>query len=520
LKNYLSILEIYLIFMKKAEAISQNLKSRIKHSITLAPRLIRKPKICLYWLLGARWAQLVLLLVILGMPKFIPSVVDTLMEKIYPPIVKKEIFGLVNVRRPNPRLESSQEIARAVLWTGSGGLVLFLLMLNIPQAVSKTTAKAQIRESKADALSDSQPSSSVMLYNSALSLASDPIHETSIKNKIERIDKRVSKKNNLKNSDGKAPAGAETIRLDSGAQPSSDRQEDTAIKDANNLEADGIGHNQRFIIQHELGRGSMGIVYRAHDRVLDRIVALKQLPSQFSKDVDVIARFKQEAKALARLSHPNIVQVYDLVQEGDQGYIAMELVEGVNLAEYLRDNGAIPISKTVELVTQMAEALAYAHKRGVVHRDFKPPNIILSMEGVAKITDFGLAKVAQSNVHTQVGSFLGSPAYMSPEQAQGKASDASSDIYAIGVALYEMLSGRLPFMGDLESVIAQKLTAIPDPLSTPNGKIPVQLNRLVLKMLEKESYNRPESMDAVVEVLKSISDQHVVEAVNLKQIRN
>ena len=181
---------------------------------------------------------------------------------------------------------------------------------------------------------------------------------------------------------------------------------------------------------------------------------------------------------------------------------------------------AIPISKTVELVTQMAEALAYAHKRGVVHRDFKPPNIILSMGGVAKITDFGLAKVAQSNVHTQVGSFLGSPAYMSPEQVQGKAADASSDIYAIGVAIYEMLSGRLPFMGDLESVIAQKLTAIPDPLSTPNGKIPVQLNRLVLKMLEKESYNRPESMDAVVEVLKSISDQHVVEAVNLKQIRN
>jgi serine/threonine-protein kinase len=264
----------------------------------------------------------------------------------------------------------------------------------------------------------------------------------------------------------------------------------------------------------------MGIVYRAHDRVLDRDVALKKLPSQFSKDVDVIARFKQEAKALARLSHPNIVQVYDLVQEGDQGYIAMELVEGVNLAEYLRDYGAIPISKTVELVTQMAEALAYAHKRGVVHRDFKPANVILSVEGVAKITDFGLAKIAQSSVHTQVGSFLGSPAYMSPEQAQGKVADASSDIYALGVVLYEMLSGRLPFKGDLESVIAQKLTAIPNPLSTPNGKIPVQLNRLVLQMLEKESDNRPESMDAVGEVLKSISSQLVVEVVNLKQIRN
>jgi hypothetical protein len=166
------------------------------------------------------------------MPKFIPSVVDTLMEKIYPPIVKKEIFGLVNVHRTNPRLESSQEIARAVLWTGSGGFVLFLLVLHIPQAVSKTTAMAQIRESKSDALSDSQPSSSVMLYNSALSLASDPIHETSIRNKIKRIDKRIAKENNLNNSMGKAAAGAETIRLYSGVQPSSDMQEDAARKDA------------------------------------------------------------------------------------------------------------------------------------------------------------------------------------------------------------------------------------------------------------------------------------------------
>jgi len=520
LKNYLSNLKINLILMKKAEAISQNLRSKIKDSITLAPRLVRKPKIFLYWLLGARWAQLALLIVILGMPKFIPSVVDTLLEKIYPPIVKKEILGLINVPRPNPDLKKSQKIARTVLWTGSGGLVLFLLMLHIQQAVSKTTAMAEKRENEADALSDSQPSTSVMLYNSALSLVSNPIHETSIKNKIKRIDKRISKENGLNNSVGNASAVVETIRLDSGAQSSSDRQEDAARKDANNLKADGIGHNQRFTIQHELGRGAMGIVYRAHDRVLDRDVALKQLPSQFSKDVDVSARFKQEAKALARLSHPNIVQVHDFVQEGDQGYIAMELIEGVNLADYLHNKGAMPISETVQLVTQIAKALAYAHKRGVVHRDFKPANVILSMDGETKITDFGLAKIAQSSVHTQIGSFLGSPAYMSPEQAQGKAADVFSDIYALGVALYEMVSGRLPFTGDLESVIAQKLTSTPDPLSSLNGEIPIQLNRLVFQMLEKESDNRPESMDAVVEVLKSISSQLVGEAAHLKQLRN
>jgi tRNA A-37 threonylcarbamoyl transferase component Bud32 len=503
-----------LIFMKKAVAISQNLKSKIKESINLAPWLVRRPKIFLYWLLGARWAQLVLLLVILGMPKFIPAVVDPLMEKIYPPIVKKEIFGLINVPRPNPSLENSQEIARVVLWTGSGALVLFLLMLHIPQAVSKTTAMAQKRESEADALSDSQPSSSVMLYNSALSLASDTIHENSISNKIKRIDKRISKENYLKNSESKVSEGAETIRLESGSQTSFYLQRDEAKKSSYDFGEDGLGYNQRFLIQHELGQGAMGIVYRAHDRILDRDVALKQLSSHFNKDKDVISRFKQEAKALARLSHPNIVQVYDFFQEGGQGFIAMELVEGEDLADYLHDKGVLPISETVQLATQMAEALSYAHKHGVIHRDFKPANVILSMEGAAKITDFGLAKIAQSSIHTQLGSLLGSPAYMSPEQAQGKVADASSDIYALGVALYGMLSGRLPFTGDLESVIAQKLSGIPKPLSALDGEIPEQLNRLVFQMLEKEPDNRPESMDKVVEALKSIPDKLVVESEN------
>ena len=254
-------------------------------------------------------------------------------------------------------------------------------------------------------------------------------------------------------------------------------------------------------------------MYRAHDSILDRDVALKQLSNRVSRDRDVIARFKQEAKALARLSHPNIVQVYDFFQEGDQGFIAMELVKGQNLADYMHDQGDMPTGKTVQLATQMAEALAYAHKRGVVHRDFKPANVILSMEGDAKITDFGLAKIAQSSVHTQVGSFIGSPAYMSPEQAQGKMVNAHSDIYAFGVAMYEMLSGRLPFTGELESVIAQKLTAIPKPLSALEVKIPEQLNRLVIQMLEKKADNRPKSMDMVVEILKQVSSQLLAEEV-------
>ena len=506
--------------MKKAAEVFQGFKNKTYDSIRLAPKIVRKPKIFLYWLYSARWAQLAILLVVLGLPKFIPSIVDTGLEKLYPPITENKFYGIIRNTKPKPLLESRQKLARIMLWTGSGGLVIFLLTLHIPQAISRTTAKAKKRESKADALSDSQPSSSVMLYNSALSFASDPIHETSIRNKIKKIDKRISKENYLKNSESRVPEGAETIRLKSGSQPSSHLQRDEGKKGSYDFESDGIGYNQRFLIQNELGRGAMGIVYRAHDRILDRYVALKQLSSHFSKDMDVLARFKQEAKALARLSHPNIVQVYDFFQEGGQGFIAMELVEGEDLADYLHDKGVLPISETVQLVTQMAEALSYAHKHGVVHRDFKPANVILSMEGAAKITDFGLAKIAQSSVHTQVGSFLGSPAYMSPEQAQGKVADASSDIYALGVSLYGMLSGRLPFTGDLESVIAQKLTATPKPLSNLNGEIPEQLNSLVFQMLEKEVDNRPESMDMVVEVLKSIPGQLDVKEASLKQIRN
>ena len=506
--------------MEKTAEVFQDLKTKTYDSIRFAPKIVRKPKIFLYWLFTARWAQLALLLVVLGLPKFIPSILDTGLEKLYPPITEKKFYGIIKKTRPNPLLESRQKMARIILWTGSGGLVVFLLMLHIPQAISKTTAIAQKRESEADDLSDSQPSSSVMLYNSALSLASDPIHETSIRNKIKKIDKRVSKENYLKNSESKVSDEAETMRFESGAQNSFYLQRDEEKKGSHDFKADGIGSNQRYIIQHELGRGAMGVVYRAHDRILDRNVALKQLSGHFSKDRDVIARFKQEAKALARLSHPNIVQVYDFFQEGDQGFIAMELVEGENLADYLPDKGVMPISEIVQLATQMAKALAYAHKRGVVHRDFKPANVILSIEGDSKITDFGLAKIAQSSVHTQVGSFLGSPAYMSPEQAQGKVADASSDIYALGVALYEMLSGQLPFKGDLESVIAQKLTSIPIPLSALNRKIPEQLNRLVIHMLEKEADNRPESMDIVVEILKSILSQLDAEEATLKQIRN
>lgn len=239
-------------------------------------------------------------------------------------------------------------------------------------------------------------------------------------------------------------------------------------------------------------------------------MALKQLPNQFDKDKDTIERFKQEAVALARLSHPHIVQVYDFVQEDDQAWIAMELVEGQDLDKHLRESASLPNGDTVQLGIQMAEALAYAHKRGVIHRDFKPANVILTSEGTAKITDFGLAKLARSSIHTQAGSIMGTPAYMSPEQALGKGVDSRSDIYAFGVTLYRMLSGRLPFEGDVESIMAQKLSAEPTQIPDLDERIPERIRQIVIQMLIKKLDKRPASMDEIAATLKTALKANVV----------
>jgi tRNA A-37 threonylcarbamoyl transferase component Bud32 len=397
-----------------------------------------------------------------------------------------------------------------VLWSGCGAFVIFLLVLHIPQAISKTTAMARKRESEADALTDSKPLSSMMLYNSALSLVSDLTLESSITQKIKNIDHRISGTIHLGESGENKKSSnlttvAETKNIESFSQNSSEIENDEIRRMPDDMEPDCVGPDDRYLIRYELGRGAMGIVFCAQDQILGRNVALKKLPSDLREDTDLIRRFKQEAMALARLSHPHIVQVYDFVQDRDQAWIAMELIEGNDLADYLETKGVLPISETVRLATQMAEGLAYAHGRGVIHRDFKPANVILSDDGTVKITDFGLAKIAQSSVHTQVGSLLGSPAYMSPEQTQGKAVDAYSDIYSAGVTIYEMISGRIPFTGDFESIIAQKLTQSPVPLSDLNGDVPKRLKHLVFQMLAKESHRRPQNMNQVAEVLRSVS---------------
>src|SRR5438477_823213 len=205
----------------------------------------------------------------------------------------------------------------------------------------------------------------------------------------------------------------------------------------------------RYRILGEIGRGAMGIVYRSRDTVLDRVVAIKTvLVGIGSEDrAGYFARFRQEAKALAGLNHPNIITVYDFGDTGEVAYMAMELLEGRELKDILAGS-RLPLHEAVEIAAQVAEGLAFAHARGIVHRDIKPGNIMVLEGNRAKIMDFGIARVRTSDVKTQAGTMLGSPKYMSPEQVVGRGLDHRTDLFSLGVVLHEMLAGVPPFAGE------------------------------------------------------------------------
>jgi len=211
----------------------------------------------------------------------------------------------------------------------------------------------------------------------------------------------------------------------------------------------------RYKVVQELGRGAMGVVYRAQDEVLQRVVALKMIAltgSDHERDTHE-ARFRQEARAAGGLTHPSIITIYDVGREGDVAFIAMELVEGRELRDLIRE-GALTPSRAAEVAIAVAEALAYAHERGIVHRDVKPGNIMVLADGRIKIMDFGIARLQEPTVKTQTGVLLGSPQYMSPEQISGQSLDGRADVFSLGVVLYEMLTGIKPFdASDLTQVL-------------------------------------------------------------------
>jgi len=250
----------------------------------------------------------------------------------------------------------------------------------------------------------------------------------------------------------------------------------------------------RYEIQEVLGVGGMAVVYRAYDNIDDRPVAVKILKDEFLANEEFRRRFKNESKAIAMLSHPNIVKVYD-VSYGDRlQYIVMEYVEGITLKEYIEQRRVIPWKEAVHFLTQMLRALQHAHDTGIVHRDVKPQNIMLLHSGNIKVTDFGIARFSRSETRTMSENAIGSVHYISPEQARGDLTDGKSDIYSIGVVLYEMLTGQLPFQSDSTvSVAIMQLQTEPRRPRELNDGIPLGLEQITIHAMQKRPYERYQS---------------------------
>lgn len=273
-----------------------------------------------------------------------------------------------------------------------------------------------------------------------------------------------------------------------------------------------ISHLGRYEIISELGQGAMGVVYKATDPLIDRVVAIKTINLGLAQEEkeEYEARFYQEAKAAGRLSHPNIVTIYDVGRSGEVAYIAMEFLQGRELRDILNDAQTLPVRQVLDIVVQVALGLAYAHEHGIVHRDVKPSNIMVIRDGHVKITDFGIARMESAAVHTQTGMVLGSPKYMSPEQVMGKLIDQRSDIFSLGVMLYEMLTGKAPFIGEnVNAIMYQTLNGVPPPPSTVNSAVPDMLNFIVAKALAKGLDDRYQNAKDMVEDLRACRDSLV-----------
>ena len=249
--------------------------------------------------------------------------------------------------------------------------------------------------------------------------------------------------------------------------------------------------NQRYRLKEKLGSGGMADVYLADDLLLEREVAVKVLHPQYAADPAYIQRFRHEAQAAANLNHPNIVNIYDWGNEGDLYYIVMEYVEGRDLKEVLRSEGRILPERAAEITAEVCAALQFAHRHNLVHRDIKPHNIFLTHMGQVKVMDFGIAREGDGSGFTQTGVVMGTPQYISPEQAQGRPVDGRSDIYSLGVVLYEMLTGRVPFDDPNPVTVAyRQVREDPIPPSVIDPEIPPALEAVVMKAMAKNPANR------------------------------
>ncbi len=416
------------------------LRARILAAWPAARRAAADASLRKQWLKTARAAQITLFCVVLGGFTVAPWVADSAADTILPPRTRRVWFRRRVRRRPGA--EALSFLAVSAWWLGGLGTAAGLLVLHAPSVVRR---------------------------------------------KEEEL--------------------ATTMIAPEGAVEPVDALGATLAPDANDADGslDAPKPPARYEIVGELGRGGMGVVYDAQDSVLGRRVALKRL-SRGGLRGDAAERFRREARVLAQLEHPGIVQVYDLAEEPTGMWMAMERISGGGLDALIAREGKLALPRAAALGAALAETLAYAHGQEVVHRDFKPGNVLLTEAGEPKVTDFGLAKlVSEGPKLTQLGAVLGSPGYMSPEQASGEGDiDHRTDVYALGVTLFEMVTGRCPFEGDTASVLVAHLTKAPPMPSELGVATPPELEALLARLLAKNPDERPD-LGAVAEELRRIA---------------
>jgi serine/threonine-protein kinase len=273
--------------------------------------------------------------------------------------------------------------------------------------------------------------------------------------------------------------------------------------------ADQIILNDRYHLEERLGSGGMAVVYRARDQMLERYVAIKVLRENFSDDPDFQERFRQEARAAANLSHPNIVTVHDVGFDRGRLFIVMEYVPGTHLKDILQRRGRLPVDEAIGLMVQACAGVGYAHRAGLVHCDIKPHNFLITPDKRLKVTDFGIARaLASIQPEEQADIVWGSPQYFSPEQAAGGPPSPASDVYSLGVILFEMLTGQLPFSADSATELARLHRTAPPPSPRQlNAEIPPALEQIILKVLSKEPAARYRTADQLGRVLLTYSGQ-------------
>ena len=274
-----------------------------------------------------------------------------------------------------------------------------------------------------------------------------------------------------------------------------------------NLEGKLLGN--RYEMVEKIGNGGMATVYKAIDKVLKRNVAVKILRDEFTTDEEFIKRFEVEAQSAARLTHPNIVSIYDVGVEGNLYYIVMELIQGKTLKEIIiEERGPLPWKWSVNVAIQIASALEMAHRNNIIHRDIKPHNIIITEDGIAKVTDFGIAKAVSNSTITAFGTTIGSVHYFSPEHARGGYTDAKSDLYSLGVVMYEMMTGKVPFDADTPVSVALKhMQEEPEEPIEVNPNIPTAVNKIIMKAMQKDTTLRYQSAtEMLADLRKSLKD--------------